>query len=66
MKTRLFITQIKSSIGYLPKHRATLKSLGLRKINHTVVHAATPDIRGKVKQISYMVNVVEELVDAIK
>ena len=35
------VTQVKSSIGRLPKHRATLKGLGLRRINHTVEYLLT-------------------------
>ncbi|SET77160.1 50S ribosomal protein L30 [Thalassotalea agarivorans] len=51
------VTQVKSSIGRLPKHRATLKGLGLRKINHTVELEDTPSVRGMINQVYYMVKV---------
>ena len=43
------ITQLKSSIGRLPKHRATLKGLGLRRIRHTVELEDTPSVRGMIQ-----------------
>ncbi|WP_448548136.1 50S ribosomal protein L30 [Thalassotalea fusca] len=51
------VTQTKSSIGRLPKHRATLKGLGLRRIRHTVELEDTPSVRGMINQVSYMVKV---------
>ncbi|NQZ84021.1 MAG: 50S ribosomal protein L30 [Colwellia sp.] len=51
------VTQMKSSIGRLPKHRATLKGLGLRRIRHTVELEDTPSVRGMINQVSYMVKV---------
>ena len=51
------VTQMKSSIGRLPKHRATLKGLGLRRINHTVELEDTPSVRGMINKVYYMVKV---------
>ncbi|WP_448213235.1 50S ribosomal protein L30 [Colwellia sp. MEBiC06753] len=51
------VTQVKSSIGRLPKHRATLKGLGLRRINHTVELEDTPSVRGMINQVQYMIKV---------
>ena len=51
------ITQLKSSIGRLPKHRATLKGLGLRRIRHTVELEDTPSVRGMINQVSHMIKV---------
>lgn len=51
------VTQVKSAIGRIPKHRATLKGLGLRKINHTVELEDTPSVRGMINQVQYMVKV---------
>ncbi|GAA5137961.1 50S ribosomal protein L30 [Thalassotalea piscium] len=51
------VTQVKSSIGRLPKHRATLKGLGLRRINHTVELEDTPSVRGMINRVSYMIKV---------
>ena len=53
------ITQVKSAIGRLPDHKATLVGLGLRKIGHTVEREDTPSIRGMVNKIAYMLKVEE-------
>ncbi|KEY90887.1 50S ribosomal protein L30 [Candidatus Photodesmus blepharus] len=55
------VTQIKSVIGCLPKHRACLKGLGLCKINQTVELEDTPCIRGMINKVHYMVKVEESL-----
>ena len=57
MANTVKITQTKSSIGRLPKHRATLKGLGLRRIRHTVELEDTPSVRGMINTVSYMVKV---------
>ncbi|XBC38643.1 MAG: 50S ribosomal protein L30 [Buchnera aphidicola (Melaphis rhois)] len=57
MAKYLNITQIKSAIGRLPKHKATLVGLGLRYIGHTVQRKDTPSIQGMIKKISYMLKV---------
>jgi large subunit ribosomal protein L30 len=54
---RIKITQEKSRIRCLKKHRRTLEALGLRRINHSVVHEDTPQIRGMVDQVRYLVRV---------
>jgi large subunit ribosomal protein L30 len=56
-KKTIKVTQTRSSIGRLPKHKATLKGLGLRRINHTVELEDTPSVRGMVNQVNYMVKV---------
>ncbi|QCI16155.1 50S ribosomal protein L30 [Buchnera aphidicola] len=53
------ITQIKSAIGRLPKHKKTLIGLGLRYIGHTVIRPDTPSIQGMIKKISYILKVKE-------
>jgi large subunit ribosomal protein L30 len=53
------ITLRKSGIGRIPKHRRTLQSLGLTKLNKTVSRKDTPEIRGMIRQISHMVEVKE-------
>lgn len=53
------VTQTKSSIGRLPKHKATLRGLGLRKYNHTVELEDTPCVRGMINKVYYMVKVEE-------
>ncbi len=51
------ITLIKSVIGYNQDVRETAKSLGLGKLNSSVVQAKTPDILGKVRRIAHLVTV---------
>ena len=51
------VTQVKSSIGRLPKHKATLRGLGLRRINHTVELEDTACVRDMINQVYYMVKV---------
>lgn len=53
------IRLIRSGIGRPPKHRRTLDSLGLRKMNRTVTVKDTPEIRGMIRQISHLVDVQE-------
>ncbi len=49
----------RSTIGVKPKHRATVKALGLRKIGQVVERPDNPQIRGMVNKISHMVEVEE-------
>lgn len=60
MSKELQITLIKSGIGRPQKHRLTLKSLGLNKLNKTVVVKDTPQVRGMVNKVSHLLKVVEE------
>ncbi|GGB17561.1 MULTISPECIES: 50S ribosomal protein L30 [Agarivorans] len=60
MSNKIKVTQTKSAIGRLPKHRATLTGLGLRRINHTVELEDTPCVRGMINKVSYMVKVEGE------
>ena len=55
----LRITQIKSGIVYIPKAKATLKALGLRKMQQTVEQNDTPVIRGMINVIPYLLKVEE-------
>lgn len=55
----LKITQTRSSLGCLPKHKATLVGLGLRHIGHAVERKDTLALRGMINTISYMVKVEE-------
>ncbi|WGO83379.1 50S ribosomal protein L30 [Arsenophonus apicola] len=59
MAKTIKITQVRSSIGRLPKHKATLTGLGLRRIGHIVEREDTPAIRGMINLVSYMVKVEE-------
>ena len=53
------ITQIRSLIKRPAGQKVTMKHLGLGKINREVVHTATPQIIGMVRQISHLVRVEE-------
>ena len=50
----------KSLIGRPEKHRRVVQSLGLRKLNKTVVLADTPTIRGMVQKVSHLLDVEEQ------
>lgn len=55
----LSITLVKSGIGYSQKHKDTLRALGLRKINQTVVKQDTPSLQGMLSKVNHLV-VIEE------
>ena len=55
----LKIKLIKSPIGYKPKAKLTVAALGLKKLNHSVVKSDTPQIRGMLNKINYLVSVSE-------
>ena len=55
----LRITQVKSKIGYKPKAKATLVALGLKKMQQVVEHKDSPQIRGMINNISYLLKVEE-------
>ena len=55
----LKITLVKSTIGALKDHQATVKALGLRKTNHTVVQPDNPCIRGMIFKVKHLVKVEE-------
>jgi large subunit ribosomal protein L30 len=57
---RLKLTLTRSIIGLSPKHEATVKALGLRHINQTVMHDDTPTIRGMVFAVQHMLKVSHE------
>jgi large subunit ribosomal protein L30 len=57
---KLLITQVKSAIGYSEKHKATIRALGLRRINQTVEQADTPVIRGMLLKVNHLVKVEEQ------
>jgi large subunit ribosomal protein L30 len=53
------ITLVKSTIGRIPKHRATVRALGFRKLNQTIEKELTPMVQGMVDSISFMLRVEE-------
>ena len=54
------ITLKKRLVGRLEKHSATAHSLGLKKINDVTVQPDNAQTRGKLQQIGYLLEVVEE------
>ncbi len=59
MADTLRITLVKSTIGEKPKTRATVESLGLRKIRQTVERPDTPTVRGMVFSAKHLLDVEE-------
>lgn len=60
MSTMLRVTQIKSEIGCTKDQRATVRSLGLRRIRQQVVVTDSPAIRGMLHKVRHLVHVAEE------
>lgn len=56
---KLSVTMTKSKIGRLKSHQACLKGLGLRRIRHTVEVIDTPENRGMINKVAYMLKVEE-------
>lgn len=52
---KLKLTLVKSLIGTRPEHRACVRGLGLRRLNHTVDVADSPATRGMINKVSYLV-----------
>ena len=52
---KIKVTQVKSVIGTLESHRACVRGLGLRRINHSVVLEDTPAVRGMITKVNYLV-----------
>ena len=59
---QLKVTQVKSAIGAKRNQRETLRSLGLKRIRHSVVQEDRPEIRGMVATVTHLVRL--EVIDA--
>ncbi|MBR1769157.1 MAG: 50S ribosomal protein L30 [Bacteroidales bacterium] len=57
MKVR--VTQIKSGIGYPQRQKATLKSLGLRKMHQSREHELNPQIQGMIEKVKHLIKIEE-------
>ena len=55
----LKITLTKSPIASLPKHKATVEALGLKKVGQTVTRPDNPAVRGQIFTVKHMVKVEE-------
>ncbi len=51
------IKQIRSGIGHPERHRATLRAMGLRHHQSTVVQEITPGLRGQINQVRHLIEV---------
>ena len=54
---KLKVTYVKSAIGYNKRQKATIKALGLNKLNQSIEHEDTPAIRGMITSVSHLVAV---------
>jgi large subunit ribosomal protein L30 len=59
MARKLKIRQIRSASGHREDLKATVRALGIRKLNHTVEHDDTPQIRGMIFKIRHLLSVEE-------
>ncbi len=57
---QLKVTLVKSTNGRLAAHKACVRGLGLRRMHHTVAVADTPENRGMINKVSYMLRVEED------
>ena len=55
----LHVKQIKSAIGTKPKHRGTLRALGLGKIGNSNTLPDRPEIRGMIARVPHLISVTE-------
>jgi large subunit ribosomal protein L30 len=60
-KKMLRITLVKSAIGYSERHKATVRALGLRKMNQSVVQEDNPTIRGMLSKVNHLVLIEEQV-----
>ena len=51
------VTLVRGVVGTRESHRATVRGLGLRRINHTVELEDTPAVRGMINKVNYLVKV---------
>ncbi len=59
MASKVRITWVKSAIGSPKRHKATVASLGLRRLNQSVVHQDNPTIRGMAFRVRHLVSLQE-------
>jgi large subunit ribosomal protein L30 len=58
-KPRLKVTWVRSTIGHKAGARGTIRALGLRRLNQTVEVADTPEMRGMLRRVAFLVEVSE-------
>jgi large subunit ribosomal protein L30 len=57
--SQITVTQVRSAIGIKPKHRGTLRALGLGRIGRTNTLPDRPEIRGMINSIPHLISVTE-------
>lgn len=57
--SKLRVTLVRSPNGKIGKHRDTVRGLGLRRMHHSVELQDTPEIRGMINKVNYLVQVEE-------
>ncbi len=55
----VFVTLVRSPIGYTKDQKATALALGLRRMHQTIEHRDTPTLRGMINKISHLLSVEE-------
>jgi large subunit ribosomal protein L30 len=60
MAKQLKITQVKSLIGRLPKHKRTMQAIGFRRHQQSVVKRDTAQLRGMLEQVRHLVRIEED------
>ena len=56
---KLKVTLVKSTIGAIPKHKATVEALGLHKLNSTAILPDNDATKGMIQQVRHLVKVEE-------
>lgn len=56
---KIKVTQIKSTIDRPKRQKDTVKALGLKKINDSVIHEGTPQVMGMIAKVSHLIEVEE-------
>ena len=59
MAKKLKITWTKSTIATMRRHRRTIRALGLKHLNQSVVKTDTPQLRGMIHSVGYLLRVEE-------
>ena len=54
---KIRVTLLKSFVGIKRTHRATVRGLGLKRINHAVELVDTPAVRGMINKVNYLVRI---------
>lgn len=64
MQKMIKIKMVHSACDAIPKHKGTIKGLGLRRLHHERLLVDTPETRGMVRSVAHLVKIVEEGIEA--